>query len=262
MRTISFLTAILFATGLTAQTDLEKLSNSPRHMEWVEVKNGERTVHTFVVYPEISAKAKVVIVIHENRGLNDWARVFTDELAEKGFIAIAPDLLSETNDTIKKTSDFPNPDKAREALSKLNPNQITADLNAVFEYAKSIAAGTGEVSVVGFCWGGSQSFRYATNNPNLKEAIVFYGTAPQDEEALKKIDIPVYGFYGGNDARVNATIEKTAEIMKAAGNFYEYEIYDGGGHGYMRSGSTPDATEENKTARAKSWERLIKILKG
>ncbi|PKP24693.1 MAG: carboxymethylenebutenolidase [Bacteroidetes bacterium HGW-Bacteroidetes-2] len=254
---------LLFAFPLLAiaQTDLEKLANSPRHQEWVEITYNGRTVHTFVVYPEVADKAKVVMVIHENRGLNDWARVFADEIAEQGFIAIAPDLLSETSETIKKTSDFENSDAAREALYALTPEQITADLDATFAYAKTIAAGNGKVSVVGFCWGGSQCFNYATSNPNLEEAIVFYGTAPQEEDVFKKIETPVYGFYGGNDARVNATIEKTEQLMNSSGKTYDFKIYEGGGHGYMRSGSQADAEEVNSTARKNSWERLLSILK-
>ncbi len=246
---------------LPAQTDIEKLAASPRHQEWVEISYNDRTVHNFVVYPEVSEKTKVIIVIHENRGLNDWARVFTDELAEKGYITIAPDLLSESGENIQKTSDYESPDKARESLYTLEPEQITADLDAVFAYAKSLAAGNGEVSVVGFCWGGAQSFRYAGNNDELKEAVVFYGTAPTEEAALQRIKVPVYGFYGGNDARVNATIESTAAVMKDAGNPFEYKIYEGGGHGYMRSGSQPDASTENQNARAASWEWLLEILR-
>ncbi|PIQ17216.1 MAG: carboxymethylenebutenolidase [Flavobacteriaceae bacterium CG18_big_fil_WC_8_21_14_2_50_34_36] len=261
MKKILICLLIAFPILAGAQSDLEKLANSPRHQEWVEITYNGRTVHTFVVYPEVTEKTKVVMVIHENRGLNDWARVFADELAEKGFIAIAPDLLSQTNDSIKKTSDFKNPDAAREALYALSMEQITADLDATFAYAKTIAAGNGKISVVGFCWGGSQCFNYATINPNLEEAIVFYGTAPEEKEVFKKIETPVYGFYGGNDARVNATIEQTELLMNSSGKTYDYKIYEGGGHGYMRSGSQPNAEEVNSNARKNSWERLLSILK-
>jgi carboxymethylenebutenolidase len=260
---IQFVTAYFFMLLLSAnaQTDVEKLSNSPRHHEWVEVNYNGRTVYCFVAYPEVAYKAKTVIVIHENRGLNDWARVFTDELAGKGYLAIAPDLLSNYDTAIRKTTDFENPDSARDALYKLAPNQITNDLNAVFNYAKTIPSGNGKIAVVGFCWGGSQSFRYAANNPNLEEAFVFYGASPTEEEALKRIKIPVYGFYGGNDNRVNATIEKTAEVMKNSGKKFEYEIYEGAGHAFMRSGAQTDAIEANKNAHDKAWERLLLLLK-
>jgi len=261
MKLIVNLLIFVFFIAAYSQTDLEVLENSPRHQEWVELESNGRNLHNFVVYPEVSEKVKVFIVIHENRGLNDWARRFADELAENGFIAIAPDLLSYTNPETPKTSDFENSDAARTALYNLDPNAITTDLNTVFEYAKSIAAGTGEVSVVGFCWGGSQSFRYATNNPELDEAFVFYGTAPTDTKDLVQIEIPVYGFYGGNDARVNSTIPETEEQMNSLGKFYSYNIYKGGGHGFMRSGAQPEASDDNKSARTQAWEDMLEILK-
>lgn len=261
MKSLFTLLSLLTGFWVFSQTDLNVLEQSPRHHEWVELESNGRTLHNFVVYPEVSNKAKVLIVIHENRGLNDWARRFADELAEKGYIALAPDLLSNTSKGISKTSDFENSDAARTALYDLNPEQVMTDLDTAFEYAKSIDAGTGEVSVIGFCWGGSQSFKYATHNPDLEEAFVFYGTAPKGMKDLVKIEIPVYGFYGGNDARVNSTLSETEESMNKLGKYYTFNIYEGGGHGFMRSGAQPDASTENKLAREKAWEDLLKILK-
>lgn len=243
-----------------SQTDLDVLEQSRRHQEWVELESNGRTLYNFVAYPEVPDKAKVFIVIHENRGLNDWARRFADELAEKGFIAIAPDLLSNTSEGISKTSDFKNSDAARTAIYNLDQDQVISDLDRVFDYAQSIAAGTGEVSVIGFCWGGSQSFKYATHNPNLEEAFVFYGTAPVAMEDLVKIEVPVYGFYGGSDARVNSTIPDTEQKMNRLGKFYTYHIYENGGHGFMRSGAQPNASPENKMAREKAWEDLLGLI--
>jgi len=237
-----------------------KLSNSPRHQEWVTLEVNGRTLHSFVVYPESSKSTSTVIVIHENRGLNDWARSFADELAAKGYLVIAPDLLSNVVPGIERTTDFPNADAARDALYKLDQDKITTDLNAVYEYIQKAPSSNGKVSVVGFCWGGSQSFRYATNNPNLEKAFVFYGTAPENPDDLKKIKIPIYGFYGGNDNRVNATIEKTQAVMKEEGLTYEYEIYDGAGHAFMRSGAASDGDEANKNAYQKGFERLLGLL--
>lgn len=260
MKSVFTSLSLLFFFTAFSQTDLEVLEQSPRHHEWVELESNGSILHNFVVYPEVSEKTKVFIVIHENRGLNDWARRFADELAKKGYIAVAPDLLSNTSEGISKTSDFDNSDAARTAIYNLDQKQVTADLDRVFEFAKSIDAGTGEVSVIGFCWGGSQSFKYATHNPDLEEAFVFYGTAPKAMEDLVKIEIPVYGFYGGNDARVNSTIPETEKNMNRLGKFYTYNIYEGGGHGFMRSGAQPDASEENKLAREKAWEDLLEIL--
>jgi len=243
------------------QTEVEELSASPRHQEWVTLKHGERELQAFVVYPETNVKTKSIIVIHENRGLNDWARLFADKLAAEGYLVIAPDLISNTQDGKKHTTDFENPDAAREAIYALNPEQVTADLDAAFKYIKNDASSTGEVVIVGFCWGGSQSFGYATNNKNISSAHVFYGTAPENTEAFSEISAPVYGYYGGADNRVNATIEQTGEFMKAAEKTYEYEIYDGAGHAFMRSGSQPDASDANKKAHDAAWKRLLGLLK-
>ena len=173
---------------------------------------------------------------------------------------IAPDLLSSHNDEISRTSDFVNSDEARKGIYQLDADQVTSDLDAVFDYAKKLDAGNGNVSVAGFCWGGSQSFRYATNNAGLKNACVFYGTAPKNKSKLKSIKAPVYGFYGGNDQRVNATIPDTETAMKEYNNGYEFEIYEGAGHAFMRRGDDPNGEEANKNARNQAWKKLIDIL--
>ena len=243
-------------------TESTYLAESPRHHEWIDLKRENGTnLKAFVVYPERKDATKAVIVIHENRGLNDWARAFADKLAEKGFLAIAPDLISNTMEGIEKTTDFENSDKAREAIYNLDPEQVTKDLNATYNYVKNDASSNGKISVVGFCWGGSQSFRYATNNPNLEQALVFYGTGPEDTLELQKIQSPVYGFYGGDDNRVNATIPATEEAMKNYGKTYEYEVYQGAGHAFMRRGAEKEADTANKEAHDKAWEKLLSILK-
>lgn len=242
------------------KTEVQELSDSPRHHEWVTLSHGDREYQAFVVYPETDEKTKSVIVIHENRGLNDWARLFADKLAEEGYLVIAPDLISNTKEGKRRTTDFENPDAARDAIYALDPDQVTADLDAAFNYIKNDASSTGEVAVVGFCWGGSQTFRYATNNPDITSAHVFYGTAPDDADALAKIQTPVYGYYGGDDNRVNATIEQTEKYMKAANNPFDYEIYEGAGHAFMRSGHQPDASDANKKAHDAAWKRLLELL--
>jgi carboxymethylenebutenolidase len=236
----------------------QNLEKSPRHQEWVTVKSGDRAVHAFVVYPEVKSKTTAVIVIHENQGLTDWVRSVADQLASHGYVAIAPDLLSGMAPNGGKTSDFPDGDSARAAIYKLQPDVITADLNAITGYAKKIPAANGKVTVSGFCWGGGQSFRFATNQPDLAAAFVFYGTGP---DSAGNVKAPVYGFYGGNDARVNATIPKSEEMMKQAGKKYEPVTYEGAGHGFMRSGEAPDANEANREARDEAWKRWLALLK-
>lgn len=265
MRTFLLFTIslILSIPAFAQDYAMEQLENSPRHHEWVTIESNDRTLYNFVVYPEISENAPVVIVIHENRGLNDWARSFADQLAGEGFIAVAPDLISNTVDGIEKTIDFESSDAARQALYNLDPDHVTTDLLNVLEYAKTIKAGNGTFAVAGFCWGGSQSFRFATNAGNaIDAAFVFYGTGPGDAEVYANIEVPVYGFYGGNDQRVNSTISDSEEAMGKFGKTYEYEIYDGAGHGYMRSGDDPEKPQDdpNVQARNQSWIRLTALL--
>jgi carboxymethylenebutenolidase len=236
----------------------ERLEKSPRHREWVTVKHGGRSVETFIVHPESKEKRPVVLIIHEIFGLSDWAQLLADEMAAAGYVAVAPDLLSGMAPGGGRTKDFPG-DSVTEAIGKLDPDQITADLNAAADYALKLPASSGKLFVTGFCWGGGQSFRYATNRSDLSAAFVFYGPPPP-KESMSKITAPVYGFYAGNDARIDATIPDTITAMKAAGKKYEPVTYEGATHGFMRSGEAPDAPDANKKAREEAWKRWKSLL--
>jgi carboxymethylenebutenolidase len=261
MKRAVFALAFVFITqSLRAQEfkdfGKERLNSSPRHGEWVDIKSGVRTIKAFVVYPERKEKAPVVLVIHEIFGLTDWVRSLCDELAENGVIAIAPDLLSGQK--------FEDGDGASKAISALTQEQIKADLDATADYALTkIPSCNGTLAVCGFCRGGGWTFTYANENPKLKAAYSFYGAAPDSADKMKNIACPVYGFYGENDERVNATIPKAEELMKAAGKKYEPVIYKGAGHGFMRSGEPngPAVREGDKKARDEAWARWKTLLK-
>jgi carboxymethylenebutenolidase len=239
----------------------DRLDKSPRHHEWVQIKVGDRTLHAFLVFPEVKEKSPAVVVIHENKGLSDWVRSAADQFAEAGVIAIAPDHLSGLGPGGGKTSDFPSVDAATQALYKLPPDQVTADLNACADYVAKLDACNGKVAVGGFCWGGGQTFRFATSRESLVAALVFYGPAPEDKAAIARIRCPVSGFYGENDARINAGIEKAAAAMKEAGKAYDPVVYKGAGHGFMRAGEMSGAKDDEKKARADAWARIREILK-
>ncbi len=263
MRSTLIIAIFALASLVPAQDWAKKLmEGSPRHQEWVDLKSGARTVKAFVVYPEIKEKATVVVLIHEIMGLTDWVMLTADLLAKEGFIVIAPDFLSEMGPSKGRTDSFPDVGKAREAISGLPAEQVSGDLNAACDYGKALAASNGKLVVGGFCWGGTQTFRFATQRNDLKASLVFYGSAPTDASLLSKISAPVYGFYGSNDARINATIPDTEKAMKAAGKSYEPVLYEGAGHGFMRAGQMPDAQEPNVKGRNSAWERILKILKG
>ena len=255
---------LIFLLLLTAQVASAqdwaraRLAKSPRHSEWATVKHDGRSVETFVVYPESKDKRPVVLIIHEIFGLSDWAQELADEVAEAGYIAVAPDLLSGMGPNGGRTSSFAE-GKATEAVSHLNPDQVTADLNAAADFGLKLPASSGKLFVVGFCWGGGQSFRFATNRGDLSAAFVFYGPPPE-KDAMARIKAPIYGFYAGNDARIGATVPGAIQDMKAAGKTFESVTYDGAGHGFMRAGEAPDASPENAKARADSWTRWKKLL--
>src|ERR1700716_1010684 len=220
MKCISLILLLVTAQAASAQDWAKaKLEKSPRHREWVSVKHDGRSVETFVVYPESKTKTPVVLIIHEIFGMTDWVQDLADQVAEAGYIAIAPDLLSGMGPNGGRSSAFPE-GKATEAVSHLNPDQVTADLNAAADYALKLPAANGKLFVGGFCWGGSQTFRFATNRGDLAAAFVFYG-APPDKDAMARIKAPVYGFYAGNDERIDATIPDTIAQMKALGKSYE-----------------------------------------
>jgi carboxymethylenebutenolidase len=278
-RTLLIAATLLLSISMAWSQDWAKqtLEKSPRHQEWVSVKHDNRVVQTFVVFPESKQKAPVVIVIHEIFGLSDWARSVADQLAAHGYIAVAPDLLSGAGPNGGGTSAFPSTQDAVKAISGLDPDVITADLNAVADYAKNLPASNGKIAVSGFCWGGGQSFRFATNRKDLSAAFVFYGPGPKD---VASITAPVYGFYAGNDARIDSTIPATTDAMKTAGKKYDPVTYDGAGHGFMRAGEDPgneaamkdtgadpdvqkkhDMAVANKKAHDEGWDRWLKLLK-
>ncbi len=258
MRGIIVLTAMAALPVAAQDWARARVEKSPRHREWVTVKHDGRAVETFVVYPESKDKTPVVVVIHEIFGMTDWVQDVADQFAAAGIIAVAPDLLSGMAPNGGRTTDFP-PGGVGPAISKLNPDQITADLNAAADYGLKLPAANGKLYVAGFCWGGGQAFRFATNRTDLAAALVFYGPPP-DKQAMGRITAPVHGFYGGNDARIDATIPDTREQMKSLGKTYDPVIYEGAGHGFMRAGEAPDASAANAKARTEAWTRIKEIL--
>ena len=245
---VLFLLVCLAAVTANAQDWAKaRLEASPRHREYVALKHGSRTVQAFVVYPEVKDKAPVVILIHEIFGLSDWAKEMADELAAEGFIVVAPDLLSGFGPGGGGSSEFPSMDAVTKAVSGLDADGVTADLDAAADYAKHIPAANGKIATVGFCWGGGKSFAFAAHRKDLSAAFVFYGPGPSD---VSTISAPVYGFYAGNDARIGATIPATVDAMKAAGRKYEPVTYDGAGHGFMRAGEDPGKHSPRQQDRA------------
>ena len=249
------------ATVLHAQDwAVKRLDASPRHHEYVTLKADGRDVQAFVVYPEVKGKATSIVLIPEIFGLSAWAKSMADDLAAAGYVVIAPDFLSGKGPNGGGTDAFASQDAVTKAVSGLDPAEVLSDLDAAANYIKAVPASNGKFASAGFCWGGGKSFAFATHRKDLAAAFVFYGPPPTDAD-MANITAPVYGFYGGNDARIDATIPATIAAMKAAGKKYEPVTYDGAGHGFMRAGVDPTNTVEgNKTAREQGFARLTAEL--
>ncbi len=235
----------------------ERLNASPRHGEWVSIPTESGPVESWIVYPERSDNAPVVIVIHEIYGLTDWIRAVADELANSGFIAVAPDLLSGKGPDGGRT-DSVDRDGAVALVRALDAAEVHARLGSVAAWATALPAARAEYGVVGFCWGGRTSFTLATADADLGAAVVYYGTSP-DGEALQQVEAPVLGLYGEDDARVNATVPDAKARMDELGKIFEIHTFDGAGHGFLRA--QEDREGRNLTASMQAWPRTVRFFR-
>ncbi len=232
-----------------AAVDTAGAAVATTHGEWVRIpRPGADSIRAYVAYPERSSKAPAIIIIHEIFGLTDWEPTVADRLAKAGYVAIVPDLLSSKYGTSPAS-----PDSGRKLVATLEPERITADLDATYAYVDTLpAVRKGDVATIGFCWGGGQSFRYATNNPQLRAAVVCYGPPP-DSAAIARIKAPVLGVYGEKDERIDATLPEVTARMRASGKRYEYDVYPGTGHGFLKPGR--QGSDGPQVERA--WARIL-----
>ena len=235
-----------------AQSARARLSASPRHAEWVMISAGADSVRAFVVYPERKTKAPVVVVVHEIYGLSPWIRGVADQLAADGFIAIAPDLLTSKN--LPNTADSVSAELAVAAIRTLNQDDVHRWITAAANYAMNLPSAVKRYGIVGYCWGGGVSFEHAVRSPSLAASVVYYGTSP-DSTGLLSVKAPVLGLYGGNDARVNATIPRADSVLKKLGRTFEPHIYEGAGHGFLRQQSGQNGA--NLAATQRAWPATI-----
>ena len=194
-----------------------------------------------------------VVVIHENRGLNEHTREVARRFAIEGFVALAPDALAR----LGGTASMKDPDAARAAIGTLTPAQIMQDLDAALVYLQAQPnVQQGKLGSVGFCWGGARSFNLALNSERIGGAVVFYGSAPPLDE-LDKIKAPVLGLYGATDERITSQVPAVAAAMEAANKPYDYKIYEGAGHAFFN-----DTGERyNPQAAADAWPRAVRFLR-
>ena len=238
---------------------LAALNRSPRHGEWVDVAYpGHAPLRTWVVYPERSSRAGVVLVIHEIFGLTDWIRSVADRLAGEGFIAVAPDLISGLGPGGGGTDSTASRDDAVKLVRLLTPEESASRLSTVRDWAVKLPSANGKLATIGFCWGGGRSFAAAAMTPAPRGCVVYYGTAPDSEQILH-VQAPVLAHYGGDDARVNATIDAAKAALAKAKVPYDPHIYPGAGHGFLRQQTLRDGA--NQKAAEQSWPLTITFLR-
>jgi carboxymethylenebutenolidase len=246
----------------TAEHAARALKESSRHGEWADIKMPDGVLKAWVVYPERSQKAGVVLVIHDIRGMSDMARAMGDQLAQDGFIAVVPDFLSGKGPNGGGTESLGA--EAGKTIQSLTPADVVARLNAAMDYGKKLPSSSGKTGVIGFCWGGARSFGFAAAQPALNAAVVYYGDAPgsadnTQETTLANVKAPVLGLYAGNDARINATLPPTEAAMKKLGKSYELHTYEGAGHGFMFSQA--GAGGANLKAAQESWPVVLQFFR-
>jgi carboxymethylenebutenolidase len=239
-----------------ATTVSQRLMSSPRHGEWAMIRTGpDDSVRAWVVYPERSTKASVVLVVHEIFGLSTWVRGVADQLAANGFIAIAPDLLTGKapleGDTLPQSV-------ATTAIRSLRPEDVQRQLEAVGRYGMALPAALPRYGIVGFCWGGGVSFAHAVRSPTgLAASVVYYGASPDTTE-LERVKVPVLGLYAGDDQRINARVPATDSVMRRLGKPYEVHFFDGAGHGFLRAQEGRDA---NRIAAERAWPMTVNFFR-
>jgi carboxymethylenebutenolidase len=212
------------------------------------------SVKAWVVYPERSTKAPVVVVVHEIYGLSTWVRGVADQLAAEGFIAVAPDLLTGKvapapgSDTLTQAA-------ASAAIRTLQPADVQRQLAAAGQYGMSLPAAERSYGTVGFCWGGGISFMHAVMSPpGLGASVVYYGTSPADS-LLPRVKVPVLGLYAGDDARVNATVPPAEAAMRSLGKTFDPHTFAGAGHGFLRQQDGKSGA--NLAASRQAWPLTV-----
>lgn len=219
----------------------------------VTFPGGDLKLSGYLASPKGEGPFPGVVVIHENRGLNEHTRDVARRFAVEGFVALAPDALARRGGT----GSMKTPDDARTAIGTLTPEETMGDLEAALAYLDSLPnVQKGHLGSVGFCWGGARSFALATQSERLKAAVVFYGSAPPSEE-LKNVKVPVLGLYGETDTRITSAVPEVAAAMKAANKSFEYKVYPGAGHAFFN-----DTGERyNPTAAADAWAKSVGFLR-
>lgn len=225
-----------------------RLDTSLRLGEYVEVPfPGGAPIRTWVVYPLRNGKAPVLLVIHESTGLSDWIRAVADQAAAEGYLALAPDLAPRSKDDPAA----PTAEEVARKLAALSPEDVRARLDAVRAFAMTLPIANGRVGALGFGWGGSSAFTYATQESTLAAAVVYYGQSPEPS-ALASVRAPVMGLYAQDDAGEGRKAKTTAAEMKRLKKAFQMQVFKGATGPFLRQqeGGRDGA---NEVASVEAW---------
>ncbi|MBC2663915.1 dienelactone hydrolase family protein [Novosphingobium flavum] len=239
-----------------------KLANSTRLRRDVTITRAGKTLGGLVVFPDKRGPAPVILMVPEDQGLNRWGRLMADELAALGYIVVAPDFHYGLAPNGGGASDYPDYKTVfyTHRATKRDNVEMTADMNAWADYAKTLPGFNGKMAGVGFAWGAGRVFNFAVQRKDLTAAFIFYDAAPPPEK-LAGLTAPVYGFYAEYDPRVTRSLEATRSAMKRLGKKYEEVVYPGSEHMFVRLGEEPrNRNPANTLARNKALARLQELL--
>lgn len=243
----TLMSALLPNYALAEQVSFNDPDIRPSYQTFPSPKGHEKG-RGYLVYPaRLEEPAPVVLVVHENRGLNPYVQDVARRLAKAGFIAFAPDALHPVGG-------YPgNDDKGRELQAGLDGDKVFADLVAAAEFARSVENSNGKLGVVGFCFGGSVANRLAAEHPDLIQAAVPYYGSPAELDRVKNIRAPLQIHLGELDERINRQYPEYEQALKEHGVRYEIFTYEGANHGFHND-STP---RYDKEAAELAWSRTI-----
>ena len=220
----------------------------------VEYMNGDVKLTGYLSKPKKKGKYPAIIVIHENRGLNDHTRDVARRFAAEGYVALAVDALSRKGGTAAQDT----PEKVRDAFAAIPSADVMSDLNAGLAYLNSHKnVKKDKLGSIGFCWGGARSFLLSTETNKLAAAVVFYGTPPSGE-LLAKVHCPVFGCYGEMDERITSTVPKVDATMKTLKKSYEFKVYKGAQHAFFND---TNQQRYNAEAAKDAWAQALAFYK-
>ena len=211
------------------------------------------TIKAYQARPKSGGSFPGLIIIHENRGMTDHVKDVARRYANQGYVTLAVDLLSRAGGS----DQFPVAEAATDAIGKLNADGITQDLDAAVRYIKTLPfVKADRIGVIGYCWGGGNSLRFATNSKELRAAVVYYGPNPTNLDVVANVTASVLGLYGEEDTRISVNVPKLAEAMQKYGKSFEYKIYPGAAHAFFND----TGARYHPESSADAWTRTVAFL--